>query len=500
MRKRRLVRTRLWLGLALVLAAAGGYAWLVKSRQPNVRLTISCPQREFKLGDEVPVTFTLKNEGRLAFPAGSDSWLERIPFLGHLFVTEVPYLELGVMVRRDGGTICTHAWGDWRIDQSSMEELEPGQSLSETFTLNDRVLIGEPGTYKVVGLVMAGLGINEGLASELRDGHLSFFKVVLRSSPFEIVIDPRTSDEMGQHISAVKKAFLSAKTDSERYAAIKKLAYTRDNRALPQLLEFEYLQDEENYYGVVYDALMRYLPIEAEAKEMIVSVAGERGLTNTTLRALLRQGYSKKGFEKMIALSLASRNPRYVISGANAAQAVPSDVHMAKLIEIAKDASSPAREEAILALAANRTEAGVSMLNALSNDSNEDLRLTARIAICIGCKREPTVALDVGSLDKVVGVAKDANEPGRWDAVTMLVYSLDYKDLTAARQLADNPNERGPFDEANPRLKVIQDLLRDPDRDVRDMMTTIVRLVSVTAMGWEGRPLKPEDFPEMIEW
>ena len=192
-----------------------------------------------------------------------------IPLIGHLFVREAPFLELAVMVKRDDGSICTHPWGDWRIEARSIPELEPGQSLNRTFTLNDRVLIAEPGTYKVVGLVMDGVGINEGLASELSDGYLSFFEAVLCSEPVEIVIEPRSDEEMAGHISTLTEAFLSAKTDSERRAAIKKLAYTRDNRALPQVLGFEYSQDNQDDYGVVYEALMWHFPIEAEAKEMM---------------------------------------------------------------------------------------------------------------------------------------------------------------------------------------------------------------------------------------
>jgi hypothetical protein len=44
--------------------------------------------------------------------------------------------------------------------------------------------------------------------------------------------------------------------------------------------------------------------------------------------------------------------------------------------------------------------------------------------------------------------------------------------------------------------KTFTDLLKDPDRDVRDYAVTLIRFARP---GYTGQPLKPGDFPEIYE-
>jgi hypothetical protein len=135
------------------------------------------------------------------------------------------------------------------------------------------------------------------------------------------------------------------------------------------------------------EGLLYYLPREPKLKQIILNTARNRGFGANMPYVLRQLGCSDKEIKPMVSLSLSSKYPATLIEGALAAQVYPNDEHAPKLIAIAMDPNSPARHQAIYAIAWNRTEQGVRALKQLLKDPDKDIRINTDHAIRSAYKR-----------------------------------------------------------------------------------------------------------------
>lgn len=504
MRKKRLVRVGLLIALALVLIGVGVYVWSFRSYKPNVTLTISTAQREFKQGEPIPVTCTVTNTGESAFPNYyQNRWYERYPRINRILV-RIPFMrrrlsrsypepKYKLAVREQNGTLLPVPEDFSMIVDASMKSnnlwlFEFGESKSRTMELNRWALISEPGLYTIQGIYTNENNMNR------KDEVL----VHAQSKPVEIVIRRRPYDEMGRYIDElVTQLEPRRKRDQGTSLAIERLSYTRDNRIVRPLLEFLY---KEEYSRLLEKTFLYYLPLEPETKEMVVETAAEQGLAGDTLRGVLKRfGCSEEEFRVLIATSLSSPEPRCVKAGAQAAGSYPDDSHMGRLIELATAADSPARIAAMRAIARNRTDEGVETLRILLEDPNEKCRNAASEAVKDAYRVFRHYQQPVKrklQMSDLVARAGDVESRWRWRAFWPLVSYLERGQGVRPSELLEDPETEIPSGEAYKGLKLIKALLNDSNKDVRDFISYVIRTMRV---GYAGRPLKEEDFPRLYE-
>lgn len=477
MRKKQLV----WIGSAIAIVVVVGLCvWIYPS---EVTVTISPSQRENKLGDEIFLDIIASGcESRR--PTGRPAWYERIPFIGHRLRREPPFYQLDLEVRVKGGRQCVDPRA-YIARGGGLGDFEPDESGKATVALNRFAVISEPGVYEVV----ASLTV-----FEQQEG--DFTKRDYYSQPVDVLITPRTDQEMSTYIEKLLSDFRVAKTDEDRARAIEKLICTRDSRIVPALIEWAYIEQspESALRGFMYISLDG----ESDVKDLILSAARKHGLVWNTLYGLQRFGCPAAAFKDLITKSLESDDPHILPVGAAAAAEYPHDSHMPRLIELAGGAGGYPSPYAIKALASNRTDDGVAAMKRVLRQNSRDLARS-----CTHTIRQAYLPFDrrggfwnYGNVRDLTQQASDPNSPARWRAIWFLVARLNREELHRVKSLIEENSREIEVAAASDGLRVIEKLIDDPDRDVRDFVVSHIRL---TRPGYEGRPLKPEDFPEIYE-
>ena len=476
-----------WVGLAAaaVLAAVNVLVctWPTTSDGFKLTLQIASPQSEYKLGDEIPIIFTIKNNGKGRFPEDKH-WMENLPWAWPKQSDVLVLPRLKLEARDEKGRLCQSpglAALPEGVDAAQSIELDRGESCQRTITVNTQVLISKPGRYAISGSL-----VNQRvLGPEYAIAH---------SEQVEIVARRRTDDEMGEHLEKLLKEYRTAGSSAARDLAIRQLAYTRDSRAVPILLEVEYAGIAPS---LTEAAFSWYLPIADETRDMIWASAKEQGLTESIFFALRRFGCDDAKVEHLILGSLASENPRAVWAGLLAVVDFPNDSYTSLLVELAKVGESRIRARALRALAFNRTEEGVNTLRETLESSDEDIVKAAMNAIWTGywASSRKNEVMDYGLSINIAGM-QDPNGPKDWLSMNLLVEQLSDEEFAAVRTVADRPYGNVQTDEAGESVKLITGLLNDADKDVRDMTKTAIR---TARPAYSGESLKPEDFPEIYQ-
>jgi len=476
-----------WVGLAAVavLAAVNVLVrtWPTTSDGFKLTLQIASPQSEYKLGDEIPIIFTIKNNGRGRFPK-EKHWMENLPWVWRKqeAVSVLPRLKL--KARDEKGRLCQSP-GLAALSESLAAvqsiELDRGESCQRTVAVNALVLISKPGTYAITGSLVN----TRVLGPEYAIAH---------SEETKIVVAGRTNDEMAEYLEKLVEKFRTGKSNAARDLAIRQLVYTRDLRAVPILLEVEYAEIAPS---LTEAALSWYLPIADEARDMIWASAKEKGLTESIFFALRRFGCDDAQMEQLILRSLGSQNQRDIEAGLLGAVNFPNDSYTPLLVELAKRGEPRIRYRAMRALACNRTEEGVKTLRETLESSYEDIMKAAMNAIWTAywATSRNSEAADFG-LSVDIAEMRDPNHPKDSLSMDLLVGQLSEEEFAAAREAAEYPDASGRTDEPGEIMKFITELLTDANRDVRDMAKTAIR---TARPAYTGQPLKPEDFPEIYE-
>lgn len=470
--------------LVLITLSSASEVRADKGTEYDLTLTILCPAKDIKQGDEIPIVFTITNNGRTPYPYDTRNYDRS----GRM-------REYKLVARREDGTIVPDPWKSYFEGglSSGPGTLTTGQSFSKTIALNQWALINKPGRYTVAGTY----------EYEVQDVHARWRTVFVESAPIEIVVKPRGRWRMGLYVKSLLRD-LRAIDPSQRESVIAKLAYTCDDRIVPTLINLMYNNYPQNEVFWARIAFLCYLPHNLKIKNAILKETMKRGLAPGMQSVLEEYGCSEEEFKRIIALSLASDNVDILGEGVGATQEHPDDVHMPKLISIAMDPNRPRpdrhppaieRDRAIYAIAFNRTDEGVKALKALLEDSDKGIRETTQHAIRQAYRRHPEYPkqLDEKYTAVLVPIALDFNHPMHIPAIMQICRSRTEEGVRSLKSLLRNPQEDNATAQADAGVKAIGDLLRDPNEDIR---RTTVSIVENAYREYPGRPLRNDDFPQ----
>lgn len=336
----------------------------IDGNETQLELVINCPSQDIKLGDEIPIVFTITNKGNEPYSYDFRSYDRsgRFPEF-ELIATD----ESGIVLPDPlmGGGISGGLGGE-------TQKIKTGQSFTKTVALNLWALIETPGTYRVQGIYYPGASDSNGK------------EVVTISKPIEIIIHPRSEDEMIAYIEKLNDMLKSAETgdgytkkqsqSDKRDHLIERLVYTRHPAIIPILVDMIYKNQGRNDMFYVKQAFMCYLPDKSKICDAILEQIEVRGLAPNILSSLLLIDCNADKVSSLIPMALDSNDLDMLSEGASAAARYPDDSYTEKLIELAQNPGSPAQMPAIHALANNRTEQGVQVLKKLLRNSKQYIR------------------------------------------------------------------------------------------------------------------------------
>jgi hypothetical protein len=312
---------------------------------PALHVAIRCDANDLRVGDEVPITFIVRNVGAASFDYGSSS-----PYrFGALnFDLEaVDELQRPVI---DPQSIGFPAGGIAGSILSTPRVLRSGDSFEETLPLNEWAAVRQPGQFTVRGTYRA-------------------VGATFKSEPVTVSIAPRSRLDMLRYVAALQGQWTKATTKAERDRAVRRLAYTFDERALPKLLDA--LHGDAGF--AASQGIVHYVPITTRSVERIVRDFENRGLAPTGVFVLLGVGASEAQIVRVIDRSLQDDRRSSWPTAAFGATLHGDDRLMPRLIAIAETIGESARIHAIHAIANNRTDEGVAALKRLLDDPDPEL-------------------------------------------------------------------------------------------------------------------------------
>ena len=344
--------------LGRAIGATTGPATTAESN-PKLTLTIACSVHAISAGDEIPITFTIRNDGDSPYTYFDRNY-DRSGRMDEYALAATDSRGVAVPDPRAAldGPFFGGGLGNDRI-------LAPGESFSKTILLNDWALVTKPGTYHVMGTY--GGSFPEG-SSNLQPSHI------------DITVLPRTHEEMGAYIDALSTELKSrlqertttapARVDAD--GVIAKLIYTCDPRIVPTVIEAMYAAREgdfDEHFGYwAQQAFLCYLPRDPRNIDALTSAAGKRGMAEGMGWILRKLGCPTAKLRRLIAISLSLDHPDAWGEGAMAAQQICDDSFTQRLIFLALHQKDITRDRAIYALAMNRTDESVAVLKQLLGD------------------------------------------------------------------------------------------------------------------------------------
>jgi hypothetical protein len=346
-------------------ASAGG--------APRLQLTIHAEPDHARAGDDVLVRFVVANvgTGELVYQTVSGDACALALGGFDLHVTAANGSPAGDPAGRVGVLSCV----------GSEAHLAPGASFEVRISLQRRTGTLEPGEYHVTGSYRPVSPSASGATAELP---------AIESPEVPLSIAPRTDDEMGAYIQGLAAELGAAGApggdprhdrERERDDLIRKLMYTRDPRMVPVVTDA--IWAGPRFPPAARTALERYVPDQALARAALLEAAGTRGLVDDQVTVTLRNlGATEAELAPLIARALAADSFATWQAGAAAAMdCADQDPYAARLVAIARDRTNPARERALIALAWNRTEAGLAALRGALQDPDPGVREITAFAI-----------------------------------------------------------------------------------------------------------------------
>jgi hypothetical protein len=472
-----------------------------ESKEYDLKLAVRCPLKNISRGDEIPIIFTITNNG----PSPYSYEKRNYDRSGRMS-------EYALRAWDENGTIVSDPRQDHREGiggglSGGTGSLRTGQSFSRTIALNRWALINKSGRYKVVGTYTYHV---EDPDASRRRGIRMLKAVQVKSAPIEIAVNPRGQRLMGRYIKRLSRELKAIEPSKQweiveqRQAIVTKLAYTCDNRIIPILIDLMYKNHHGNEVFWAREAFLCYLPRDPQIANAILKEANKRGLAPGMQSVLEEFGCSEQQLREIIRISLDSDNLDILNAGVGAAQKHPDDKHMARLISIAMDPDrlrpdrpSPAieRDRAIYAIAVNRTDEGVQTLNALLKDPDKGIRRTTQDAIRQAYRRHPEYPKqpDDEYTAALVPIALDVDDPMHIPMIIGICRSRTEEGVNALKALLADPGQDIAIARTDAGVKAIRDLLRNPDEDIRKITADIVEGVY---REYPGRPLRDDDFPE----
>jgi len=305
---------------------------------PALSLTLHCPNPVIKAGDEIPIEFTVTNQGPGNYRY-SDRTYDHSGRIGEYQLTAKTESGEPVPDPRANNQ------GGMAGGVSAFAVLHPGESFSKIIPLNLWALVKAPGRYVVTGTYY---GQSQSPTS----------------APLTLTVQPRTEAEMDAYIHNLTNQLATAAAEE----LVRQLMYTGSPKMVPAVLPLVGTSGNVGFWA--FHALADYAPHTPEVRQTLIAAATERGMgANPSLAALLEIfGSTLDEVKALIERSLASDHPQDWAAGAQLAQHFCDDAFTPRLITIATTPGSDARGNAIFALAQNRTDDGVQALKTLMND------------------------------------------------------------------------------------------------------------------------------------
>ena len=327
--------------------------------QPNsLALSIRCPLPELRLGDEIPIEFIITNQGTNEY-----SYRDRN------YDRSGRMEEYRLMAKTETGQAVpdprAHYVAGMGGGLAGSGKLHPGQSFTKTIALNRWALIKAPGRYQVTGIYVTGIY------------ETNYGQQQVTSAPLTITVKPRSEEGMLAYVKQLDEQRKSTPTQSHD-AIVTLLMYTCHPSIVPILLETFY-EPRSGFWET--EAFLYYLPRNEQTKQAIVDTARKRGLASGMCFLLNQYGCTAQEMTPLVERSLAPDNRLAWVSGALAAQQYADDALTPRLIAMATDPRSEARDQAIYALALNRTDESVKTLKRLLESAEESVRRTTTNAV-----------------------------------------------------------------------------------------------------------------------
>ena len=474
------------------------------ANKPNLTLTIHCLEDEIKQGDEIPIVFTITNNGESLYSYDKRNYDRS----GRMW-------EYKLVARQEDGTVVPDPRRNYKEGlggglSSGRGVIGKGGAFTKTIALNRWALINRPGIYTVTGTY--SYHVRDPDATQKYD--VSIMKTIrANSAPIEVVVKPRSRWAMGWYIRKLLRQLKAIKPSRkwevvrQRNAIIARLAYTCDSRIVPTLIDLMYENHHKNDAFWAKEGFVCYLPRDLKIKKAVLTAAKKRGLARCMQTVLEAFGCSEEEFKEIITLSLALENLDILNAAVGAAQEHPDDEHMPQLIAIATDPNRPdpnrafyaiERRRAIYAIAYNRTDEGVNALRTLLEDPDKVIRKTTEYAIRQAYKRHPVYPKYSNDeyTSELITAAIDSNHPLVTNfLVSTIARTRTEEGVKAIKALLEDPNMDIPIAKTDEGVQTISNLLRNPDKDVRDMTEIMIRQIYRT---YPGQPLRRDDFPELF--
>lgn len=475
-----------------------------ETNKPNLTLTIHCPEDEIKQGDEIPIVFTITNQGESVYSYDQRDYDRS----GRMW-------EYKLVARQEDGTVVPDPRRNYKEGlggglSSGRGEIGKGGAFTKTIALNRWALINRPGLYTVTGTYSYHVRNPDATQKY----NVSIMKTIrANSAPIEVVVKPRSRWAMGWYIRKLLRQLKKIKPSRkwevvrQRTAIIARLAYTCDSRIVPTIIDLMYENHHQNDAFWAKEGFVCYLPRDLKIKKAVLTAANKRGLARCMNSILEVLGCSEEEFKQIIRISLSSDDLDTLSEGVLAAQTHPDDEHMPKLVAIATDSNRPdpnrtfyaiERHRAIYAIAYNRTDEGVKALRTLLEDPDRGIRKTTKEAIQQAYKRHLVYPkyTDDEYISKLIKSATDSNHPMATNfLVGIIARTRTEEGLKAIKALLENPDMDITVAKTDEGVHTISNLLRNPDKDIRDMTENIIRQIYRT---YPGRPLRKDDFPELF--
>jgi hypothetical protein len=480
---------------------------LNQNEEYNLKLRIRCSAKNLQVGDEIPIIFTIANKGEQEYQYETRNYdrsgrlLEYQLYAKDKNAIPVPDprkdIELGIMGGLGGGEAT----------------ISKGQSFDFTLALNRWALINKPGKYTVTGTYIYHIEDKDVL--KIPDTRI-MKTIEVKSKPIEIEIKSRSSRQMGKYIESLReelKQYPSSTNwniENKREEIILKLDYTCDEGIIPTLIDLIYLNQHNNSTNDVFwsiEGFRCYLPKTPEIRNKLIKILNIRGFSTAIASVLESYNCDESIFKEILIKALNSDNPDIISEAAYVAQNHPSDEIMPLVIAVA-EGNSPkdkkvrisenTRERAISALAYNRTDEGVEVLNKFKNDPNNRINKAAQRAIEQAYRIHPIYPeiVDVNYTAMLIPVALDTNYPRSLDFITEILKTRTEEGVEAIKKLAENPELNIPISETDSGVKTIRDTLRSTDENRRNLIRSYIEVVYRT---YPGRAFREDDFPDKFQ-
>lgn len=489
----------LFVSLILVQTTFGEGSF--KNDEYDLELRIHCPVTRIRVGDEIPIVFTITNKGTRDHEFDKRNYdrsgrmleyqLQAQDEDGKIVADPRENVEPGIM----GGL------------SNGMGRISTGRHFSRTIALNRWALINTPGRYTVTGTYNYDIKY---VRAKTVPGIIQMKTIEVKSKPIEIEIESRSRRQMGKYIKTLQKELKeyqsSNKRDNleKRKEYIAKLAYTCDERIIPSLIELIYLNQHNNDVFWAVEGLRCYIPKTTEIKNRLINIIKKRGFVNGMTVLLKAYNCEESILTEIIGKSLESDNPDSIAEAALAAQEYPSDELIHGLIAVAKGQgpegfngkiSGNTRDRAIYAIAWNRTDEGVEALRELLKDTKKSISKTTREAIEQAYKRHPKYpkVSDEEYTAALISLVTDNNNQWQRYAIIPLCKSRTIEGVKAIKSLLENPELDITIAETDAGVKAIRALLRSKDEKLKQFTASICEAIYREQ---PGRPLRDDDFPE----